>query len=933
MKYKLKKIIATILSSCIVFSSFNVTTFGATQIMDTVKKEIVASGVTYEHNQRLNAEGWQDIHVLTVDLNAPNIEIAPVESSGEIGKKDTVLQMLNDSGAVAGVNSDFFGMKGNYSASFGLTMDNGELLSVGTDKNISKHEYATFFIDNAGNPFIDFFNANIHFKTGIVDLELASVNKITEMKYPIYFSRTGGETTQELDSRFPNLVKVVVENNTITKISNKGEIVTVPENGYLIIMNGDYYDGIASGFSVGQKAEAEFKTTLDLNNIDTALSGGGKLLTNGEIARNDGVIITGRQPRTALGISQDKSKLILMVVDGRGSSIGATHDELAWLMKEYGAYEAMHLDGGGSSTMVAETINDSYNEVKNTVSDGAERKVMTSVGIFNKGEMGIPVELSVRPNTERAFIGNSIDFDFVAYDSYYHKQNVDKTQVYISVPEGMATVNGTTVIPLVEGEIPVTATWNGLSKVVTVYGMTPASIKANVEELNLSVGQSATISVSGVSTEGYTGAVSGAVSYEISNPSLGTIVDGTFTALNEGSGYIKCTYKNATTYIGVSVGGTEVSVTSFEDSPSLSFSSYPQDLASGFAGLSNMFYNDGATSLLLNYTFSVSGSTQASYLNFVNPITIQGKPSMIKMSVYGNNSGHWLRGKIKDATGTEYVIDFTKNIDWVGWADVTASIPAGVTYPISLETIYVASLSNTNTNNTQLCFDNLRAVVPNALPDIPSDTQISDKFSGDTTYLNDGAYYITMTGNVVAPESKRGLDYTSTRVNVNTNIQSGTNLSIYAGSDDISIQNTVETIKRSQSGGYAVYNKPGVTLINLDSEKGTLTNTNYKQWNAFKVSAVLSENKNIVFMLDIPTSLFTDKREKELFENVLNDIKNSGKNVFVVYTGLQKAEATIDKGIRYIGLPNLWNNDGSYNTNYKMLRFKVVGDNLTYQFK
>ena len=121
-------------------------------------------------------------------------------------------------------------------------------------------------------------------------------------------------------------------------------------------MNGDYYDGIATGIAVGQYATTEFKTTLDLNNIDTAMSGGGKLLTNGQIARNDGVVISGRQPRTALGISQDKTKLILMVVDGRGSSIGATHDELAWLMKEYGAYEAMHLDGGGSSTIVANTI-------------------------------------------------------------------------------------------------------------------------------------------------------------------------------------------------------------------------------------------------------------------------------------------------------------------------------------------------------------------------------------------------------------------------------------------------------------------------------------------------------------------------------------------------------------------------------------------------
>ncbi len=930
MKYRLKKIAALLISACILCTSVNV--FGATKLYDSVTREIVASGVTYEHNQRLNAEGWQDIHVLTIDLNSPNIELAPVESSGEIGKKDTVLTMLNDSGAVAGVNSDFFGMAGTHSASFGLPMDNGELLSVGTDKNISAHEYATFFIDNSGNPFIDFFHADIHFKTGPIDLELASVNKITEMKYPIYFDSHGGSTTQPLDARFPNLVKVVVQNNTITKISSKGEIVTVPEDGYLIIMNGDYYDGIATGFAVGQYATTEFKTTLDLNNIDTAMSGGGKLLTNGQIARNDGVVISGRQPRTALGISQDKTKLILMVVDGRGSSIGATHDELAWLMKEYGAYEAMHLDGGGSSTMVANTINDTQNEVKNTVSDGAERKVMTSIGVFNTGTMGTPVELSVRPNTERAFVGTPISFDFVAYDSVYHKQPVDASQVQLSVPEGTATVNGSTVTPLIDGAIPVTATWNGLTKSTVIYGMTPASIKANTNSIALSVGESSTITVSGVSTEGYTGTISGGVTYELSNPALGTLVNGVFTAQSEGAGYIKCTYNNASTYIAVSVGGTEVPVSSFENSPALSFSSYPSELIKGFAGLSNTFYSDGATSLLLNYTFSQSTATQAAYMDFVTPVTIPGQPSKIKMSVYGNNSGHWLRGKIKDTAGNEYVVDFTKNINWNGWSDVTADIPKGAVYPVSLQTIYVAALSNTNTATTQLCFDNLRAVVPNTVSNMPQDTGIADKFSGDTTYVADGSYYITMTGNVTAPADKRGSDYTTARVNVNNNIQSGSNLAVYAGSDDVALQNSVETIKRSQ-GGYAVYDKNGVTLIRLQAANGTLSNTNSSQWTSFKTSAISSNDKNVIFMLDRAPSLFTDTREKELFEEVLQDIKNSGKNVFVVYTGTSTAVSEISEGIRYIGLPDLWNSNGTYNQNYKMLRLKVSGDNIVYEFK
>jgi hypothetical protein len=57
-------------------------------------------------------------------------------------------------------------------------------------------------------------------------------------------------------------------------------------------------------------------------------------------------------PRSAAGRDKD-GRLLLMVVDGRqGDSRGVTLEELARLMQEFGAVEALNLDGGGSSTFV-----------------------------------------------------------------------------------------------------------------------------------------------------------------------------------------------------------------------------------------------------------------------------------------------------------------------------------------------------------------------------------------------------------------------------------------------------------------------------------------------------------------------------------------------------------------------------------------------------
>jgi MYXO-CTERM domain-containing protein len=79
-----------------------------------------------------------------------------------------------------------------------------------------------------------------------------------------------------------------------------------------------------------------------------------------------------------VGLSQDKKTLILMVVDGRSSaSVGMTCTEVAAQMKSFGAYDAINLDGGGSTTMYLRGTG-----VVNTPSDGAERTVGNHLGIF-----------------------------------------------------------------------------------------------------------------------------------------------------------------------------------------------------------------------------------------------------------------------------------------------------------------------------------------------------------------------------------------------------------------------------------------------------------------------------------------------------------------------------------------------------------------------
>jgi hypothetical protein len=94
--------------------------------------------------------------------------------------------------------------------------------------------------------------------------------------------------------------------------------------------------------------------------MQTAVGGGPVLLQHGEIkiTNNEerkfaGKAINDKHPRTAMGYTRD-GKLIILVVQGRFPNIaeGATLTHEAQMLKDLGCFEALNLDGGGSSCLL-----------------------------------------------------------------------------------------------------------------------------------------------------------------------------------------------------------------------------------------------------------------------------------------------------------------------------------------------------------------------------------------------------------------------------------------------------------------------------------------------------------------------------------------------------------------------------------------------------
>jgi len=126
-------------------------------------------------------------------------------------------------------------------------------------------------------------------------------------------------------------------------------------------------------------------SSAQLWDFTDALSAGPILFAEGvsRVASDEEVFfdtsIPNVHPRTAVGYSS-KDELLLLIVDGRQSeSRGVNLNELAQIMKELGAVEALNLDGGGSSSIFAN------GELLNKPVGGTiQREVMSAIAIFCK---------------------------------------------------------------------------------------------------------------------------------------------------------------------------------------------------------------------------------------------------------------------------------------------------------------------------------------------------------------------------------------------------------------------------------------------------------------------------------------------------------------------------------------------------------------------
>lgn len=154
-------------------------------------------------------------------------------------------------------------------------------------------------------------------------------------------------------------------------------------------------------------AFADGKHVLENVQLWNALSGSAQIVTNGvktipdyqdathpdePLVPNGTYTRGGRHwyflsnARTAIGLTQDARTLILFTVDGTNGGHGMQAGEVAdVLIRDFGAYNALNLDGGGSTTLAMQDPVTLARRLVNAPSDNPPRAEASSLAVYSDG--------------------------------------------------------------------------------------------------------------------------------------------------------------------------------------------------------------------------------------------------------------------------------------------------------------------------------------------------------------------------------------------------------------------------------------------------------------------------------------------------------------------------------------------------------------------
>ncbi len=360
----------------------------------------IQDGIEYAEMTREIDNQPVKMNLLRLDLSKVRLDVVHAMDAA-IGT-ETVSSMATRHGAIAAINAGFFRLDKSIFAgdAAGVLMIDKRLLSESVSNRI-----ALGIVNGKDNTEVSFGHLELDYLAliGKQSLDVNGVNRERKNDELIIYTPEFNRTTLTSKSG----VEVAVVNGKVKSIFKSGSNI-IPPNGFILSATGKAEDILLKSSKIGakvhlpliqpfsmldnekeQKEEEKRREPLAVIDLETfkkvedVTNGVPQLIKNGKIEitweqeKTTKSFVETKHPRTAVAKLKD-GKFLMVTVDGRSEASGGIGlEDLAKILLEMGATDAMNLDGGGSSTMFLDS------KVVNHPSDKeGERKVGDAILVF-----------------------------------------------------------------------------------------------------------------------------------------------------------------------------------------------------------------------------------------------------------------------------------------------------------------------------------------------------------------------------------------------------------------------------------------------------------------------------------------------------------------------------------------------------------------------
>lgn len=680
----------------------------------------VAPGLDLTSFQRLQPGGWVTGSVLSADLSVPTLEL-DVEDGGDVGGSPAPVSEFAEEGrAVAAVNGDYFDLnRSDAPVGTNISPTDG-LRTAGSDGR------QAFTLKDGRAAVRELMSAATVRIDGSTE-QLRSVNSPSFAKDSIgLFNRVWGDfpvgrlITADEPVRIVTVVAGKVSGNS-TDRALLDQALDLPEGGSALVARGTAAERLAAA-EVGDAAELTVRASAD---VDLAVGGDQRLLTDGEPTDQDQVAAA----RTAIGVTKDGTRLIVVSVEGRqGDAHGMTIAELTRFMIELGAWNAVNLDGGGSSTLVARPAGTEDRTVINRPSDGRERadanalvfrstapaEPVTDVALRPAIEpaagLGRPDAYDLLPGLSRTVTGTGLDGNLAAAPAKGTFQTRPSGVITLADPRATAEA-------VVVGQ----GSGNGTVRFRTRTGSAEIGLRVHGPMTRLDPSErvvalpdaesTATVTLTAVDADGHRVpveardvTVAAAEGVRVEPGAAGAFL--ITPTIETGASKITFTVQGHEVTVPVTIGYAETPLADFADP-----AAWKVQTARATGTLSAATGPEGGPALGLAFDFTQSTATRGMYAVPVQPIKVAGQPQALTLWVNGTGKGEWPRIQVTRGDGTSTNLD-GPNVDWTGWRQVRFPVPAGTAFPLTVTALRFMEIRSDASYTDRLEIAGLVAQVP-----------------------------------------------------------------------------------------------------------------------------------------------------------------------------------------------------------------------------